>query len=77
MNRLTFISVAVLLAVCHAKQIYFEFSNDPEYPQLITVSNVQYSLDLINKHLDLSATVTIYEDIDDGTNVSNWKMCLV
>lgn len=71
MKRFTFFLIAavVLLANCHARQIYFELSNDPEYPQLISVSNVQYSI-TSNRNIDLSATVTIHEDIDEGTNVS-------
>lgn len=71
MKRFTFIIVAValLLANCHAKQIYFELSNDPQYPQLISISNVQYSL-TEQRSIDVSATVTIHEEIDEGTNVS-------
>lgn len=73
MKRFTFfiVAVAVLLANCHAKQIHFELSNDPQYPQLISISNVQYSL-TPDRNIDISATVTIHEEINEGTNVSQF-----
>lgn len=73
MKHFIFIIVTIFLANCHAKQIYFELSNDQQYPQLVTVSNVQYSL-TSHRYIDISATVTIYEEIDAGTNVSKSQM---
>lgn len=62
-------STLLISSCCQAKQAYLEFTNDPDYPQLVTVSNVQYQL-VNNKYLEFSGVLTIYEDLNDGTNVS-------
>lgn len=69
MNHFVVLFFVITLSNCLAKQIHFELSNDPAYPQLISVSNVNYKF-VQNKYIDVSATVTIYEEINDGTNVS-------
>lgn len=74
MNRLGFIisslwASAILIGGGQAKEVYFELNNDPQYPQLVAVSNVEYQL-VGNKHLEFSGILTVHEEIDDGTNVS-------
>lgn len=75
MNRFGFVCSVLLASAllinsgCHAKQAFLEFTNDPHYPQLVTVSNVQYQL-VGNRYLDFSGVLTIYEELNDGTNVS-------
>lgn len=69
-----FVVVVVTLAMtCQAKQVYFELANDPDYPQLVNVSNVHYKL-AKNKYIEVSATVIIHEEIAEGTNVSVCKL---
>lgn len=75
MNRFGLVIVSALLASTflvdvQAKQAFFEFENDPHYPQLVHVSNVQYQL-VNDNSIEFSAAVTIYEELNDGTNVSN------
>lgn len=70
MYRLVLLIIASMLANCRAKQIHFELANDPNYPQLISVSDVYYNF-VTNKYIDVSAVVTIHEEINDGTNVSD------
>lgn len=74
MNRFILSVFAIMLLNCSAKQVQFELSNDPNYPQLISVSNVNYEL-VMNKYIDFSCVLSIYEQIDEGTNVSSaiWK----
>lgn len=78
MNRFGFVCCVLLASIllinsgCHAKQAFLEFTNDPHYPQLITVSNVQYQL-VGDRYLDFSGVLTIYEELNDGTNVS-WNL---
>lgn len=64
---LTFLT---LIFYCSAKQAYFELANDPDYPELISVSDVRYEL-IGNRFLEIDCTVTIYEEINDATNVSS------
>lgn len=52
-----------------SRQVYLQFANDPNHPQLISVSDVTYNL-VWSRYLEISATITVREDIDDGTNVS-------
>lgn len=52
-----------------ARQAYFDFENDPNYPQLVSVTNVQYQLGG-NKYIEFSGILTVYEELEDGTNVS-------
>lgn len=76
MDRFGFVIAVVLAAFLtagHAKQAYFEFANDPHYPQLVTVSNVQYQL-VNNKFLEFSGVVTVYEELNEGTNVSTDRL---
>lgn len=69
MNRSVFVVAAVLLAAhCLAKEIYFEFEHDPAYPQLVGISDISYNIG--HKFIEVSGTLTIYEEIDEGTNVS-------
>lgn len=70
MNRFILSIFAITLLNCSAKQVQFELSNDPNYPQLISVSNVNYEL-VMEKYIEFSCQVSIYEQIDDGTNVSS------
>lgn len=73
MNRFGFVIVSVVLATFlssgQSREAFFELTNDPQYPQLVTVSNVQYQF-VANKYIEFSGVVTIYEELDDGTNVS-------
>lgn len=68
MDRFVITIIVTMLASCSAKEVFFELSNDPNYPQMISVSNVHYKLTM-NKFIDVNATVIIYEEINDGTNV--------
>lgn len=74
MNRFGFI-VSVLLASSvlnagsQAKEAYFDLIPDPHHPQLVTVSDGQYQI-VGNKYLEFSGTLTVHEELDDGTNVS-------
>lgn len=70
MNQKLILTFFTLILYCSAKQTYFELDNDPDYPQLITVSNVRYEL-INNRYLDIDCTVTVYEEINDATNVSS------
>lgn len=81
MNRFGVI-VSVLLASallinsgCQAKQAFFEFENDPHYPQLVTVSDVQYEL-VNNKYIQFSGVLTVYEELNESTNVSVMSLFL-
>lgn len=69
MNRLSILTLAIAATCCLASNFYFELSNDPNYPASVSVSNVRYSL-TTSKNIDVSATVTIHEEINDGTSVS-------
>lgn len=75
MNRFGYIFTVLLASTflinsgSQAKQAFFEFENDPHYPQLVSVSNVQYQF-LANKYIEFSGIVTVYEELSDGTNVS-------
>lgn len=62
-------STLLINSGCHAKQAYLEFTNDPDYSQLVTVSDVQYQI-VANKYLEFSGVLTVYEELNDGTNVS-------
>lgn len=73
MNRFVFVVVSALLVNCLAKEIYFEFEHDPNYPQLISLSGVSYNFLAGNKYIEISATLTIFEEINDGTNVSRFS----
>lgn len=64
--------LAIVDQVSHcsaARNVQFQLANDPNFPQLITVSNIQYNL-VWGRYLDVSFTLAIYEDIDEGTSVS-------
>lgn len=69
MNRIVLFTVAMLAMTCQARQVHFEITNDPAYPQLVSVSNVHYKM-ATHKYIEVSATLTIHEEISDGTNVS-------
>lgn len=51
-----------------AKQLNLEFSNDQSYPQLVTISDTDHKI-ISGKFLDVSATITVYEELDEGTHV--------
>lgn len=71
MNRLSILALTIAMTCCLAGNFYFELQNDPNYPALLSVSNVQYNVVTgLTKHIDVSATVTIHEEINDGTSVS-------
>lgn len=80
MNRFGFVCSVLLVSIisggCHGKQAFLEFANDPHYPQLVTVSNVQYQL-VNNRYLEVSGVLTIYEELSDGTNVSGNLVLLI
>lgn len=74
MNRFGFIISALLASTIligggQTKEVYFDLTNDPHNPQLVTVDNVQYQI-VGNRYLDISGILTVYEEIDDSTNVS-------
>lgn len=69
MQRISILSVFALIVCCLARQTFFELKNDDEYPQQLTVTNVRYEL-VGNRYLELSCTLTVYEEINDGTSVS-------
>lgn len=74
---LVFLAVVNQISRCSAaRQLSLQFANDPNYPQLITVSDVSYNL-VWSRYLEISATVTAYEDIDDGTSVSQINLNLM
>lgn len=51
-----------------AKQLHLEFTNDQSYPQLVTITNTEHKI-VLGKTLEVSATVTVYEELDAGTHV--------
>lgn len=69
MSRSVLFIFVITLLQCLARQVHFEISNDPDYPKLVAISNVNYQM-VMNKYIDVSATVHIYEEINEGTNVS-------
>lgn len=70
MYRFILLIVVSMLANCLSVQIFFELQNDPNYPQLISVSGAQYTF-VANKYIEISGDVIIHEEINDGTNVSD------
>lgn len=79
MTRFVFALFVLFLLNCSAKEVHFELSNDPNYPQLVAISNMNYHM-MMNKYIDFSATVTIYEEINDGTNVNSvlaFQLCRI
>lgn len=73
MNRVVLIvCVVAFFTNCHARDFYFEFENDPNYPKLVDISNVVYKFEGMNKFLDISFTLTVYEELNDGVNVSEY-----
>lgn len=76
MSSLVLVIFMTMLLNCSAAQVYFKLSNDPNYPQLISVSNVHHNL-VTNEYIDISATVTIYEEINDGTNVNGFLVRMI
>lgn len=51
-----------------AKQLNLEFTNDQSYPQLVTITGTDHRI-ILGKALEVSATVTVYEELDEGTHV--------
>lgn len=72
MNCTNFVVAAVLLAAnCFAaREMFFEFEQDENYPQLAGISDVRYFSFSLNKFAEISYTMTIFEQIEDGTKVS-------
>lgn len=65
-----FSSLAFLAVISQisAKQLHLEFTNDQSYPQLVTITDTDHRI-ILGKALEVSATVTVYEELDEGTNV--------
>lgn len=78
MNRAVFIvGLVALVTCCLAKDFYFEFEHDPNYPPIVSISDISYKFEEMNKFIDISFTMTLYEELNDGTNVSRFNVIII
>lgn len=65
---LLFFVVTTATAFFVAKSLYLDIANDPEQPQFITITDFEYQL--YGNRVLTSFTLTVHEEINEGTNVS-------
>lgn len=61
--------ISMLFLCSLGQQSYFELSNDPEYPQYVVLTDVQYNI-VPNQYADINCTLKVFEELDESTNVS-------
>lgn len=69
MRNFVIVFTFALFAYSKAEEAYFKLGNDPDYPQHVVITDVEYKI-VPNEHVDINCTLTIYEELDESTNVS-------